>query len=74
MYIHSITMWCSISLTYSFTMMHNKLYICRNISVIMEEKAFKEPKEVKKETKKCLCSKKIGRNVRCPDHGDVDKI
>ena len=40
----------------------------------MEEKPFKEPKEVKKETKKCLCSERIGRNIRCPDHGDVDKI
>jgi|TARA_B110001454_G_scaffold53438_1_gene52289 hypothetical protein len=40
----------------------------------MEEKSFKEPKEVKKEGKKCLCNKTIGRNVRCPDHGDIDKI
>tara|TARA_R110002033_G_scaffold46046_4_gene90332 strand:- start:452 stop:574 length:123 start_codon:yes stop_codon:yes gene_type:complete len=40
----------------------------------MEEKSFNEPKEVKKQVKKCLCNKTIGRNVRCPDHGDVDKI
>ena len=39
----------------------------------MEEKSLKEPKEIK-QVKKCLCSEKIGRNVRCPDHGDVDKI
>jgi|TARA_R110000824_G_scaffold322589_1_gene509533 hypothetical protein len=44
-----------------------------NISVIMESKPFDEPKEVKKVVK-CLCSKRIGRNERCPDHGDIDKI
>lgn len=68
MYIHSITMWCSISLTYSFTMMHDKLYICRNISVIMEEKSLKEPKEVKKEVIKCLCNPEIGKHPKCPEH------
>ncbi len=46
----------------------------RNISVIMEEKAFKEPKEVKKEVKKCTCNEDIGRNIRCPIDGDADKI
>jgi len=61
-------MWCSISLTYSFTMMHNKLYICRNISVIMEEKSFNEPKEVKKPVKKCLCTPEIGKHPKCPEH------
>ena len=39
----------------------------------MEEKSFNEPKEVKKVVKKCTC-KRIGRNERCPDHGDIDKI
>ena len=44
-----------------------------NISVIMEEKSFNEPKEVKKEVKKCTCSS-VGRNIRCPIDGDSDKI
>jgi hypothetical protein len=39
----------------------------------MEDKSFKEPKEVKK-VKKCSCNEDIGRNIRCPDHGDLDKI
>lgn len=40
----------------------------------MEEKAFKEPKEIKKEVKKCTCNEDIGRNIRCPIDGDADKI
>ena len=54
-------------MTYSFTMM-DKLYICRNISVIMEEKSFNEPKEVKKPVKKCLCTPEIGKHPKCPEH------
>jgi len=62
------------SITYSFTCTrHNNLYMNGNISVIMESKSFDEPKEIKK-VSKCLCSKRIGRNERCPDHGDIDKI
>ena len=38
----------------------------------MEEKAFKEPKEVKKEVgkevKKCLCNEVIGRSTKCTVH------
>ena len=42
-----------------------------NISVIMEEKSFDEPKEIKKEVpiKKCLCNEDIGRHPECPIHG-----
>ena len=43
----------------------------------MEEKSFDKIKEIKiqeKPVKKCLCNKTIGRNERCPDHGDIDKI
>jgi hypothetical protein len=34
----------------------------------MEEKAFKEPKEVKKEVKECLCNPEIGKHPKCPVH------
>jgi hypothetical protein len=39
-----------------------------NISVIMVSKSFDEPKEVKKEVKKCLCNEIIGRSTKCPVH------
>ena len=33
------------------------------------------PTIIKKEiVKTCSCNKDIGRNIRCPDHGDPDKI
>jgi len=33
------------------------------------------PTIVKKEiVKTCSCNKDIGRNIKCPDHGDPDKI
>ena len=38
----------------------------------MEEKSFKEPKEIKKEVgkevKKCLCNPEIGKHPKCPVH------
>ena len=32
-----------------------------------------EPK-AKEIVKTCSCNQDIGRNIRCPDHGDSDKI
>jgi hypothetical protein len=39
-----------------------------------ERKTETGKKEVSKPVKACSCNEDIGRNIRCPDHGDADKI
>jgi|TARA_R110002012_G_scaffold322062_1_gene554388 hypothetical protein len=33
-----------------------------------------KPHTHEKKNNKCLCSKDTGRNIRCPQDGDLDKI
>ena len=47
-------------------------YMTKDKTEVIKEDS---PTVVKKEiTKTCSCNEDIGRDIRCVDHGDLDKI